>query len=77
MWQIITKPEFLVCLHASFEVCTNRRKLNWNRKDYDEQLRRLSHAREHADLLIDTDPLSIEAVLELVYSHLKIFVESR
>ncbi|HJR79026.1 MAG TPA: hypothetical protein VJ821_03070 [Anaerolineales bacterium] len=64
MWQIITKPRFLIYLHASFPVSTARRRLNWQEKDYAEQLRRLVHAREHADLSIETDDLTPEQVLQ-------------
>lgn len=64
MWQIISKPELLIYLHASFPISTARRKLNWQKKDHDEQLRRLTHAREHANLLIDTDDLDPEQVLQ-------------
>ncbi len=64
MWQIITKPDFLIYLEASFEVCTTRRKLNWTPADYAEQLRRLAHAKEHANLIIQTDELNPSEVLE-------------
>jgi len=63
MWQIITKPDLLIYLHSSFENSTKRRQLNWNAKDYNEQLRRLTHAREHADKIIDTDESTPEQVL--------------
>jgi hypothetical protein len=66
MWQRITNPDVLVYLQASFEVCTQRRQLNWNVADYDEQTRRLAHARQHADILIETDGLSPAQVLERV-----------
>ena len=62
MWQHITNPEILIFLQCSFENSTSRRKLNWIPADHEEQLRRLSHAREHADLIIDTDSLSAEDV---------------
>jgi len=64
MWQIITKPDILIYLNASFPVSTARRKLNWLEKDHTEQLRRLSHAREHAHLIIDTDDLTPDQVLQ-------------
>lgn len=64
MWQIITKPDLLIFLHASFPVSTVRRKLNWQEKDYNEQSRRLSHAREHAHIIIDTDELTPNQVLQ-------------
>jgi RNase adaptor protein for sRNA GlmZ degradation len=62
MWKRITDPDLLIFLFCSFETATARRRLNWNRADYDEELRRLAHAREHADLLIETDRLAIEEV---------------
>ncbi len=64
MWQRITHPDVLIFLDASFPVCTARRRLNWMQADYDEQVRRLSHARAHADLIVQTDALSIAQVLE-------------
>jgi deoxyadenosine/deoxycytidine kinase len=64
MWQLITKPDLLVYLSASFPVSTARARLDWQEKDYDEELRRLAHAREHANLLIETDDLTPEQVLK-------------
>lgn len=64
MWQVISKPDLLIFLHASFPVSTARRKLNWQEKDYNEQSRRLSHAREHAHIMIDTDDLTPNQVLQ-------------
>jgi RNase adaptor protein for sRNA GlmZ degradation len=63
MWQIITKPSLLIFLDVSFENSTARRKLNWQRQDFDEQMRRLTHARQHANLIIDTDGLTPQQVL--------------
>ena len=71
MWQVITKPDILIFLHSSFMNSTQRRKLNWSVEDYEEQLRRLSHAHEHAHLVINTDPLSSEEVL----AHALIFLK--
>jgi RNase adaptor protein for sRNA GlmZ degradation len=70
MWQIISKPDILVYLHASFPVSTARRKLNWKIKNYEEQSRRLSHAREHAHIIIDTDNLTPEQVLQKTLDYL-------
>jgi len=64
MWQLITGPDTLIYLHASFPICTRRSQLDWQEKDYDEQLHRLAHAREHADLSIETDDLTPEQVLQ-------------
>jgi len=71
MWQIIAKPDILIFLHASFPVSTARRKLDWREEDYKEQSRRLSHAREHAHIIIDTDHLTPEQILQIVLDFLK------
>lgn len=70
MWQRITNPDVLIFLEASFIVCTARRRLNWTEQDFQEQLRRLEHARQHADLIVSTDDLSIEQVLDRVLDFL-------
>lgn len=64
MWQVISKPDILIYLHASYPVSTARRRLDWLPKDHEEQLRRLSHARAHAHILIDTDDLTPGQVLQ-------------
>jgi deoxyadenosine/deoxycytidine kinase len=63
MWKRITNPDVLIFLDASFVVCTERRRLTWFESDYLAQLRRLAHARQHADLIIETDFLSTDEVL--------------
>ncbi len=64
MWQRIAHPDLLIFLDASFPVCTERRKLNWTEADFAEQGRRLSHARQHANLIIETDRVTISQVLD-------------
>jgi deoxyadenosine/deoxycytidine kinase len=71
MWQIISRPDILIFLHASFPITTARRKLDWREKDYEEQSRRLSHAREHAHIIIDTDDLTPEQILQIVLDFLQ------
>jgi deoxyadenosine/deoxycytidine kinase len=71
MWQIIAKPDILIYLDASFPVSTARRKLDWRKKDHDEQLRRLAHAREHSHLTINTDDLTPQQVLQRALDFLK------
>jgi cytidylate kinase len=71
MWQVITDPDILIFLHASFENSTKRRKLNWLYADYEEQQRRLTHAREHANVIIDTDALNVQEVLARALDFLK------
>ncbi|MFA9403118.1 MAG: hypothetical protein ACERKY_08635 [Anaerolineales bacterium] len=71
MWQVLTKPDILIYLDASYETCTERKALNWRRHEFEEQLRRLSHARKNCDLYLMTDQVSIEEILELVLDHIK------
>jgi deoxyadenosine/deoxycytidine kinase len=73
MWQIITKPDLLIYLHVNFENSTARRKLNWLKRDYDEQIRRLDHARGHAHLVIDTDSLTPDEVLAKALDYIRKF----
>lgn len=64
MWKRMTNPDILIYLAVSFEEMHNRQKSNWTIRDYDEQLQRLSHSREHADLRIETDKLTPQEALE-------------
>ncbi|MFM8320402.1 MAG: hypothetical protein ACKOC5_05750 [Chloroflexota bacterium] len=66
MWKRITHPDILVFLQVSYPVTLQRRNMDWTEKEYLEQLRRLQHARRHADLVIDTDNLSLDQVTEQV-----------
>jgi cytidylate kinase len=66
MWQRLTRPNVLVFLQASCLVGAKRRHLNWTESEWDEQQRRLTHARLHADFYLDTDNLGIEEVLSRV-----------
>ena len=75
MWQVITNPDILIFLQSSFEHSTTRRKLNWLPADHEEQQRRLSHALEHANLIIDTDSLNAEEVLARTLTFLKERIE--
>ncbi|MDO8752851.1 MAG: hypothetical protein Q7J80_03065 [Anaerolineales bacterium] len=70
MWQVITNPDLLIFLQCSFENATNRRKLNWTLADYEEQQQRLSHAHDHADLVIDTNMLNVQDVLARALDYL-------
>ncbi|MFO7585677.1 MAG: hypothetical protein R6W69_13195 [Anaerolineales bacterium] len=73
MWRRVANPDVLVFLDASYEVTLKRRNLNWKRADYDEQQRRLAHARENADFYLHTDELSPEEVEERVVAFLDMY----
>jgi deoxyadenosine/deoxycytidine kinase len=71
MWQRITNPDILIFLECSYENSTSRRKLNWLPAEHEEQQRRLSHAREHAHIVIDTNLINADEVLARVLDYLK------
>ena len=71
MWLRITHPDLLIFLQSSFQVSTQRRQLNWREVDFIEQQRRLSHALQHADLVVDTVSLTPAQVLDEVMAFLK------
>ena len=64
MWQRITNPDVLIFLDASRATICARLNVNWEQSYIDEQQRRLTHAREHADFFLITDPLTREQVAE-------------
>lgn len=70
MWQRLSNPDILIFLDASYPLTCKRRNLNWSEADWEEQQRRLSHARRHADFYLDTDELNIEEVRQQVMGFL-------
>jgi len=66
MWKQISNPDILIYLDVSFEISIKRTNSNWSRVIYDNQIKRLVHAKKHTDLYIKTDDLSPEQVLSLV-----------
>lgn len=70
MWQRLTNPRVLIYLDVSFPATVKRKNLNWNESEYQEEVHRLRHARQHADLYIDTDPLTQQQVLQQVLNFL-------
>ena len=71
MWQRLTHPDFLIYLMASYASTIRRRKLNWTQSEYEEQLFRLRHAREHANLVIDTDSMTETGLVTFVVNFLR------
>jgi len=66
MWRRMSHPDVLIYLDVSYENTVVRVKLDWTVYDYAEQLRRLQNARQHANLVLDTDPLTVDQVLDIV-----------
>lgn len=66
MWRLIARPDVLIYLAVSYPETLRRRRWDWTTAEYEEQLRRLANAREHADLFIDTDPLTPEQAADRI-----------
>lgn len=71
MWQRVTKPDVLIFLDASLATICARLNVNWEPRYIDEQQRRLTHAREHADFFLITDSLTRDQVADRVVEFLK------
>jgi len=70
MWRKIADPEILIYLDVSFQTTLERSSLSWTVAEYEEQQRRLAHARAHADLIIETDNKTPEEILRKVINYL-------
>jgi deoxyadenosine/deoxycytidine kinase len=62
MWARISKPSLLIYLDVSYDNSINRKRLNWSRNEYQTQIERLKHARNNADIYIDTNNISSDEV---------------
>lgn len=72
MWKKLVNPEILIYLDVSFETSIKRKNLlHWSEADYQAQVHRLSHARAHANIYINTNKLSIQEVLARVIKIIK------
>lgn len=71
MWIQIAQPDILIYLDVSYEISCERTQSTWSRKIFDNQVERLAHARQNADLYIQTDGKSPDEVLNLVLDSLK------
>ena len=70
MWKRISNPDVLIFLEVSFSNTIRRKNLNWEEKDYHQQLQRINHAFTHADLRIPTDALTPQEILARVLTFL-------
>jgi hypothetical protein len=71
MWLRITNPDYLIFLDCSYPETVRRRHLDWTEAEYQEQQRRLSHARQHCHFYIFTDHLTPAQVLDQVCAFLE------
>jgi predicted ATPase len=65
LWQL-SEPDLLVFLDVDLAATTARRQREWPTALHDTQQARLAHARAHADLYLDSSPLTPDAVAERV-----------
>jgi hypothetical protein len=71
MWQHITAPDLLIYLDAQLETLRQRRHdPEFPAWLFEQELARLSHAREHCDLYIATDEMTPPAILAHVEARL-------
>jgi hypothetical protein len=71
LWQQFDRPAYLIYLNAALENQQARRQdVSWSADAHEEEVRRLAHARDHADLRIDTAGLTSERVLHIAISYL-------
>jgi len=75
MWRRLARPEILVYLDASLETVRSRRQIDYGQEYWEEQQRRLAHAREHCDIYIQTDSLNENEVLDRVLEALESMVK--
>jgi guanylate kinase len=71
MWLRITNPDYLIYLDCSYPETIRRRHLDWTEAEYQEQQRRLSHARQHCHFYLLTDQLTPDQVLDQVRAFLE------
>jgi cytidylate kinase len=63
--------DLVVFLDASLETVRERRGADWPAWLYEEEQRRLSEARAHADLVLDTSRLTVGEVVERILQALE------
>ena len=73
MWKKIANPDVLIYLDVSYPTTLARSSLSWSKLEYEEQIRRLRHARENAHLFIETDELTPEQIAGQVFDFLENF----
>ena len=73
MWKRIRPPDWLIFLDADLAAQGIRRPdVSWDEPWRHTELVRLAHARQHADLVIDTSLMSAESVLRRAVNFLRL-----
>lgn len=68
MWQRFRQSDVLIYLDVQIEAARQRRQISWGEERLDTQRSRLAHARQHADLYVDTTSMTAREVLLTVLS---------
>jgi guanylate kinase len=71
MWLRIVNPAALIYLDVTYQTSLRRRHLNLSNLEFEEQNRRLAHARQNAHIYVNTDQISPEQVYQLVLKSLQ------
>lgn len=74
MWRRITNPDILIYLVVSYENTIARKSLNWSRDEYNQQLIRLQDAIENAQIIINTDDLTPEQLINQALKELEMYL---
>jgi dephospho-CoA kinase len=77
MWEKLTRPDVLIYLEASQATVRARWPHKGNVDFVEEQMRRLAHARAHADIIITVDELSPQQTLARVLQQLEVIVAQK
>ncbi len=71
LWRQFEAPRALIFLDVSLEAQRARRDdVTWSDSARTQELQRLAHAREHADLVVDTSAFAADVVLSIVLAWL-------
>ncbi len=70
MW-LMNNPTHLIFLEVNMENIRQRRSVSWGEDYLEEENRRLAHAREHADIIIDTNRIPLPEVITEAVDYLK------
>lgn len=70
MW-MMSNPSHLIYLDADLSSICQRRRVSWGQAYLDEENQRLAHARESADIVIDTASLGPTQVVETALDFLQ------
>ncbi|MBP6017349.1 MAG: hypothetical protein KA586_11560 [Candidatus Promineofilum sp.] len=76
MWRRLVDPDVLIYLDVTYEALLARRPTFGEREYLEREQARLAHAREHADLVVDTSGMTSEAVRELVLGALGVTMDN-